>query len=256
MCERKEPKKKSTLVPSAIIVVILNEVKNLSIYLRTRIRERSFDSFRSLRMTQVSVLLKGTLLRYLLIVILFALIELMKKNIISYFTLPVLYLLVISLARFKLDLNILWLWLGGFLGSVILESDYLFQVFLVQPDLPLSFSVKELWEKKQYQQALVTLYNRHTEIKNLTFHTVFFQIIFYGFSFFILTSSGSFFGSALVLTSLLHLLQEQVGETRGMGMLRESWFSKLNVSLPAASQKIYVGIVILLFLLFTTFLIR
>lgn len=180
----------------------------------------------------------------------------MKQKVINYLTLPVLYLLVITLARFKLDLNILWIWLGGLLGSVILESDYLFQVFLVQPDLPLSFEVKQLGEKKQYKEALNTLYKRRNEIKTLTFHTIFFQIIFYCFSFFILSSSGSYFGQALVLVVLLRLLKDQFEEIRSNDGLSSVWFSKLNVSLPPASQKIYLGVAILVWLLFTTFAIR
>ncbi|MCL5675887.1 MAG: hypothetical protein M1120_02040 [Patescibacteria group bacterium] len=180
----------------------------------------------------------------------------MKQKLKTQLGLAVLYLAIISVLRFKLDFNILWLWLGGLLGSVLLESDYLFQVFLVQPDLPVSFSVKELWQKKQYRQSLNLLLDRHGEIKKLTFHTIFFQTIFYCFSFFILTSSGSFFGSGLVLTGLLSLLKEQVGDIRGMGGMREGWFSKLNISLSGNGQKIYVGTAIMVFLLFSTFIIR
>lgn len=117
----------------------------------------------------------------------------MKQKIISYFTLPALYLLVICLARFKLDFNILWIWLGGLVGAVILKSDYLFQVFLVQPQLPVAADAKALWQKNQYQELLKTVYHRKSEITSLTFHTIFFQVIFYAFAFFILSSSGSFF---------------------------------------------------------------
>lgn len=194
--------------------------------------------------------------KHLLISPSFALIEVMKQKITSYFSLTVFYLLVISLARFKLDFNILWIWLGGLVGAVILKSDYLFQVFLVQPQLPISQEAKALWNKNQYKELLRTVYGRKSEITSLTFHTIFFQIIFYAFSFFILSSSGSFFGGALVLTILLYLLQRQFEEIRKNGSLSSGWFSKLNVSLDGSKQKIYLGVAIVVFLLFTTFIIR
>lgn len=180
----------------------------------------------------------------------------MKQKLKGQLTLTVFYLLVVSLARFKLDLNLVWLWLGGLIGAVILESDYLFQVFLVQPQLPISQEVKVLWNKNQYKEIFTTVYNRAGEITNLTFHTIFFQIIFYSFAFFILSSSGSFFGSALVLTVLLYLLQRQFEEIRKNGSLGPVWFSKLNISLDSRGQKIYLGVAIVVFLLFTNFVIR
>lgn len=180
----------------------------------------------------------------------------MKQKLISYFSFPVLYLLVISLARFKLDFNIFWIWLGGLVGAVILKSDYLFQVFLVQPQLPISQEVKTLWNKNQYRELLNTVYSRKSEIASLTFHTIFFQVIFYCFAFFILSSSGSFLGSSLVLTALLYLLQRQFEEIQGRGSLSSIWFSKLNISLDSGKQKIYFGVAIIVFLIFTTFIIR
>lgn len=180
----------------------------------------------------------------------------MKPKTTSYFSLTVFYLLVLSVARFKIDLNLVWLWLGGLIGAVILESDYLFQVFLVQPELPISSEIKQLWEKQQYKSALTTIYNRASEITHLTFHTIFFQVIFYAFSFFILSSSGSVFGQALVLTSLLHLLKEQFEEIRKNNRLLEGWFYRLNISLSNTGQKIYFGIAVFVFLLFTGFAIR
>ena len=142
------------------------------------------------------------------------------------------------------------------MGIVCLDSDYLFQVFLVQPELALSQEAKKIWKEKRYPEAIGLVFSRSSEIKSTIFHTIFFQVIFYAFSFFVLTSSGSVLGQALVLTALLHLLKEQIEQLRQKGQLSEFWFNKLNVNLPPQRQKIYVGIMTLIFLIFTTFVIK
>lgn len=142
------------------------------------------------------------------------------------------------------------------MGAVILESDYLFQAFLVQPELPISQEAKTLAKEGKYQAAVTAVYDHTAEFKKLTFHTLFFQVIFFAFSFFVLTSSGSVFGQGLVLCVLLHLLKEQVEEIKQNHKLSDGWFYRLNISLSEQRQKIYLGVVVLIFLFFTTLVSR
>jgi len=180
----------------------------------------------------------------------------MKKKIIDQITVTIIFLLILTFLRFKLDLSLIPLWLGGLIGTVILESDYLFQVFLVQPELPVAQEAKKLVREGRYVAAVSMVYNRTDEIQHLTFHTIFFQVIFYLFAFFITTSSGSVLGQALVLSALLNLEVKQIKEIREFGELNRGWFYRLNVSETPKRQKIYVGVMTVLFILLTTFVVR
>ncbi|MBI3384865.1 hypothetical protein HY030_01590 [Candidatus Gottesmanbacteria bacterium] len=180
----------------------------------------------------------------------------MQKKVVDQITITVVFLFFLSLLRFKIDLSLIPLWLGGLLGAVILETDYLFQVFLVQPELPVAQDVRKIMREFGVIKGIKTVFERTGEIKNLTFHTIFFQVIFYVFALFITTSSGSVFGQALVLTALLSLLTKQVKEVREIGELDKGWFYRLNVSLTSDRQKIYVAVMVIFFILLTTFALK
>lgn len=180
----------------------------------------------------------------------------MRKRIVNHLKITVIFLLLLSLYRLKIDFSLIFLWLGGLVGALILDLDYLFQVFLVQPDLPLSKEAKTLWQEKKYQEILKLVYAKTDEITKYTFHTLFFQAIFFLFSFFVMTSTASHFGQALVLCASLHLLTEQIADIREKGMLSDYWFARLNVYLPKDRQKLYVGGLILVFCVLATFIAR
>lgn len=158
---------------------------------------------------------------------------------------------IVAAARFRLDFALVTFFLGTLVGAVILLTDYLFQVFLVQPELELSKEAKKMVKEGNYLQAVKLVYQRRSEIKYLTFHTIFFQVIFYIFGFFVITSSSSAFGKGMVLMALLHLLKEQINELRVQKELSRVWFQRINVNLNIKEQKIYVAIVVVIFLIYT-----
>lgn len=98
-----------------------------------------------------------------------------------------LYLLTVSFLRFKFDFSLVWLWLGGLVGTFLLDLDQVIYIFVSHP------------EKNDGQAT-----GHH-----LIFHTATFQLILFALALFILTSGGSLFGSALVMTVNLHLLKDE-----------------------------------------------
>ncbi|MBI3980567.1 hypothetical protein HY345_01055 [Candidatus Microgenomates bacterium] len=175
----------------------------------------------------------------------------MKRILNEHLLYGILLGLIVAAARFKLDISLITFFLGALIGSQLLLTDYLFQVFLVQPDLEVAKDAKKLVREGKYLDGLKLVYQRRSEISNLTFHTILFQVVFYVFSFFVVTSSYSAFGKGVVLAALLYLLKEQIKEINAQKELNRQWFQRININLTPKEQKIYVGIAVVLFVMYT-----
>ena len=82
------------------------------------------------------------------------------------------------------DLSYWTFWIGGIVGTILPDTDRALYPYLGLPEPVI-------------------------QKKDLIFHTTFFQIIFLVLTFWMITSSGSFFGRGLVLAFSLHLLVDQ-----------------------------------------------
>jgi len=93
----------------------------------------------------------------------------------------------------------------------------------------------------------------NTQAKPSPFRNVLFQSPLAVLSLFVLTSSGSLFGTGLVLTLFLGILIDQ-REELGQSNSLQSWFSVIKTEILASTQKLYfwvmVGIFIFLSFLF------
>lgn len=129
----------------------------------------------------------------------------MKKTIFSRLLITVVWLGVISLLRWRWEWELAGLWAGGVVGTFLLEVDHMLYL-VAYPDEPVSFRVREALTARRWQEALAILANTVGERGKLTFHSAFFQVIFWVMCFFVLTSTGSLFGAGLVMAAALRLL--------------------------------------------------
>jgi len=120
------------------------------------------------------------------------------------------WLFLISLFNFYLTFNLVFLWLGGLLGLILVELDQLLYVFLLYPQQEVSRQIKALVAQKRYRRALGWLFQTGSGRRKLSFHNVLFQAIFIPFSFLVLTSSGSLLGTGMVMAIQLSLLLDQI----------------------------------------------
>lgn len=86
-------------------------------------------------------------------------------------------------------------------------------------------------------------------------HSALFQATLTFLAFYIVTSSGSFFGSGLVMGMVLHLIKEEIGESKNPERLNRILFWNIQREITAKEQKIYLGVIFTLFVLETIFLI-
>lgn len=129
---------------------------------------------------------KDFFIRVSLLVILFSLTTLVK----GYYSQP---------------FQLVWFCLGGLAGSFLPDVDHLLYVFVFRPLDISSQRVSFYLKNKQYKEALRFLYDTRFERGDLIFHSLNFVIIFGLLTFWVTSSSGSFFGNGLVLGFWLHL---------------------------------------------------
>jgi hypothetical protein len=149
-----------------------------------------------------------------------------KKRIIEDFFYTIIFLLIISILRFNFSFQLLFLWLGGLLGTEFLTISE--QIF--QHDLKLTKPI---------------------------FKTVVFQTVLICLTFYIITSSRSLFVSGLIMTMNLQLLKDQITEYTKTKTLSGSWFIYLRQDyFTSPILRGYLVVLFSLFLFFSLFLIQ
>ncbi len=176
----------------------------------------------------------------------------MKKEFIIHFSFLISFFIFITLVRGWFSVNYLSFWLGGLLGTLVIDVDHLIYVYFLKPHELTSQRVDSLLKKRQVKKTFELLTVTRSERTELIFHTVYFQIIFLLFAFLVVTSSGSILGRGLVLAASLHLLIDQVIDYFETGDIR-NWFKDLPIKLDKKQTSWYmvlVGLVILVFSFF------
>jgi len=95
------------------------------------------------------------------------------------------------------------------LGTFLLDLDHLLYWFFSHPEKQDSQYAKVLLKTRNYRGMYALLQRTHQAHTRLTFHTALFQLVLLALAFYVLTSGGSLFGSALVMAMNLHLLKDE-----------------------------------------------
>jgi len=149
-----------------------------------------------------------------------------RESLLTDFITALTFLAAVSIFWWRFDINLLFFWVGGLLGVKFLDlAENIFR-----HDLKLSRPV---------------------------FHTLFFQIILIILSFYVISSSGNYFGAGLVMVMNLQLLKDQTAEFIVNKTLSEGWLLYLKKE-DGTFQKTrnYLILILLSFLTLTVFLIR
>lgn len=164
----------------------------------------------------------------------------LKKEIITHYSFMVSFFVLITIFRRWFDPYYIPFWLGGILGTLMPDVDQLIYVYVIKPAETNSQRVVAMLDRRDVMGALKTLSETRYERNKLIFHTAQFQLLFLILAFFIVTSSGNFFGWGIVLAFSLHLLVDQVVDLMDTGGLK-NWFTKLPVSLDREQRRWYLA---------------
>lgn len=174
----------------------------------------------------------------------------LKKEVLSHLKVSLVWLVVVTLIRWQWRFNLVWFWLGGLIGTYLLDIDHIINTLFVFPNTLTGRKLKELLGKGRFKEFLILLGETHYERMNLTFHNALFQPIFYVFCFFILTSSGSLFGKGLVMAMALHLLKDEFEEliNKKEEHLRQWLFWQIKREVTFKEQGIFLAVMLATFL--------
>lgn len=146
-----------------------------------------------------------------------------KNEVVSHLLATFIYFFIVSVLRIVTGggalggfglLGILELWLGAAIGVFLLDIDNVLYWFITHPEKEDSKEAKNIWNQNslKFKEKLKKLYDLgqkwHNTHNRLMFHSAVAQVVLLLLSFYILTSGGSIFGSALIMSINLHLLKD------------------------------------------------
>ncbi len=189
-----------------------------------------------------------------------------EKEVRSHLTVTIVYFLIITILRFKLDWSILFLWFGAFVGTFFLDIDHLIYWFVTHPEKNDSIEAKRILDLRNLrllgrEGKTMKLFQLGQETHNthtlLIFHSVVGQIILFILAIFVLTSGGSIFGSAFIMAINLHLLKDEWADYRKDKNHLSDWlFWQIREPKAKLYLNEYLIVVTLLFLIFSGLISR
>lgn len=162
----------------------------------------------------------------------------MKRELSIHFIFWLVYFILIFLLKRYFSPSYIPFAIGGLIGVVLPDLDHLIYAYFVKPGDLTSQRINYLVNKSEIKRTIELLYETREERRELIFHSIFFQGIFFVLMFWILSSSGSQLGRGLVLSFMLHLSVDQFIDLKNMNSL-SSWFQNLPFKLDLNQSKIY-----------------
>ncbi len=177
----------------------------------------------------------------------------MRRELILHFSAFLIFFAFVILLQRFFDWPYLLFLLGGIIGTFLPDIDHLIYVLFLQPQELTSQRINLLLNKQEIKRVVSLLYITRSERRGLIFHTVFFQMVFLVFTFWILSSSGSLFGKGMTLAFCIHLLVDQYIDLMKVGSF-DNWLKYSPINLDLEKAKIYWVVVMVVVVMFGVFL--
>lgn len=181
----------------------------------------------------------------------------MKKELIVQLTFLAAFFLFITLFKtimapsfsegwFRLDY--LPFWIGGIVGSLLVFTDHFVYAYFLRPKEESSQKARELVQQNKFIKATDYLVETHAVNDNLVFHNAWFIGVFFGFTLFVISSTGSLLGEGVVLAFLLHLIVDMFSDYTQKRNI-DRWFKNFPMELTADQKRLFLivsGVILLL----------
>ena len=146
-------------------------------------------------------------------------------------------------------IRLLLLLTGAALGFFLIEIDHFVYTLIGHPEELTSQRVANLLRQFKISSAISVLQSTQNERQQLFFHSFLFQVIFTCLTFWVISSTGSFFGKGLVLSLSFQIFLKQLREFQTQGNL-SSWFWNFKLDIPQSRLPLYLTGYFFLHLLF------
>ncbi len=146
--------------------------------------------------------------------------------------------------------NIFLLFLGSFVGTFVLDLDYIIHAYFVEPASEFSKMVTAYVKDRDIRGVLSYIYFHKDEVQDKTLNSGLFQIVLAGATFFVLSSHINVGIKALVVSAFLNSIYRFLEAY--MHGKADQWFWDLKVGTGKTSMYIYTFLVVvaLLYALF------
>jgi hypothetical protein len=161
----------------------------------------------------------------------------------------IVLLIVLTLIKGWYNFSYALIWFGVLVGYYLPFFDHLFYAYVIRTNSEVSRNIRSLVSIKKIRNLISYVNETKDQRDKLIIHTAYFQVVFSLLTFFILSSSASFFGRGLVYGFCLKLLVEELYDYFGKKDLSR-WFTEMNIKLDAHATKVYLyanGLVLLIF---------
>lgn len=172
----------------------------------------------------------------------------MKKDLATHFVFAVALFILFSVYRDWLSLKFMPFWLGGILGTLLPDVDYLIYVYVLKPKESASQEVSSLISQGKISKTWDVVMTKFSDRKGLLVHNASFQTLFLVFAVWMVTS-GNLMGMGLVLAFMLHLLLDQVTDLMEKGSI-DGWFNGFPINLDSQQKRWFLiaNVLVLLYL--------
>lgn len=178
----------------------------------------------------------------------------LKKEVFSHLLVAFIYFAIVTILNFRLGFGLVFLWLGALVGTFLLDIDHVLRGLDSENKTWWAEKFRFLWNKRKYKEAIFYSAETHLEHRNLTFHSALFQPLLLILAFFVLTSTGSLFGSGLVMSMNLHLLKDEWQCFLEEGEL-SFLFWQIKRKVDKSTQRLYLIVVTFFFSLLSLLLL-
>ncbi len=171
----------------------------------------------------------------------------------------VVLLVILTLAKSWFNYSFAFVWLGVLTGYYFPFLDYVFYAYIIRPDAEVSRNIRSkisagnLVSLRKNKELISFIEAQASKFEKFTIHTAYFQVVFVIVTFFILSSSTSFFGRGMVYGIFLALFAEQT-----LAFLRTKninrWFADTPFLLDYHQTKVYLYANAFVLLIFTIML--
>ncbi|MDC0448991.1 hypothetical protein OAL67_00030 [bacterium] len=167
----------------------------------------------------------------------------MNKRLLHYYRVPFLIsltlaiaLLAVSVTREAVDIGLVFA--GSLVGTFFLDLEYIIHAFFLEPETNFSKTFSAFIKHKDFANAAGFLQVHKGEIPDKTLNSALFQVIFAGFTIFVVSSTRQIFVRALVISVLANSLYRLM-EAKYEGHLAE-WFWALKETPNKQSVGLYI----------------
>jgi hypothetical protein len=162
----------------------------------------------------------------------------MRRELTTHFIYWAVFFAFLILIKQYFNLNVILFILGGILGVFLPDLDHFIYAYFIKPGDLTSQRFQYLTGKSELKRSVELLYETREERRELIFHSIFFQGIFFVLMFWILSSSNSLLGRGVAISFMLHLCIDQLTDLKNSGNL-DNWYKNLPYKLDPHGAKIY-----------------